>query len=129
MGNDGPFTLSHSPIQFVGKEIDESYVNAVSGVSLSEERGANVMYSPLHGCGLTSVYPVLQHLGFNVKLDPKTSNMSFFMRSGSESETAGSRYSMSRSPKKSVSFVNAERTTLGVPATTGQDAVSMTFST
>jgi phosphoglucomutase len=35
-----------------------------------------IVYSPLHGTGLTSVYPVFEKLGFNVTLDPATSNLS-----------------------------------------------------
>jgi phosphoglucomutase/phosphomannomutase len=63
-------------IEFVGKEVDEAYYNAVCPVSLSEERNLKIVYSPLHGTGLTSVYPVFKKLGFNVTLDPATSNLS-----------------------------------------------------
>jgi phosphoglucomutase/phosphomannomutase len=45
-------------------------------VSLSEERDIKIVYSPLHGTGLTSVYPILKKLDFDVTLDPETSNLS-----------------------------------------------------
>jgi phosphoglucomutase/phosphomannomutase len=45
-------------------------------VVLGDERNAKILYSPLHGCGITSVYRVLEHLGFDVELDNKTSQMS-----------------------------------------------------
>jgi phosphoglucomutase len=63
-------------IEHIGKEIDEAYYNAVCPVSLSEERDLKIVYSPLHGTGLTSVDPIFKKLGFNVTLDPATSNLS-----------------------------------------------------
>ena len=63
-------------IEYIGKEIDEPYHQAVGSVSLSPARDVKVVYSPLHGTGITSIYPVLKSLGFKVKLDPKTSNLS-----------------------------------------------------
>ena len=63
-------------IEFIGKEVDEAYYSAVCPVSLSGERNLKIVYSPLHGTGLTSVYPVFKKLGFNVTLDPATSNLS-----------------------------------------------------
>lgn len=63
-------------IEFIGEEVDEAYYDAVCPVSLSEERQLKIVYSPLHGTGLTSVYPVFKKLGFDVTLDPATSNLS-----------------------------------------------------
>ena len=63
-------------IEFIGKEVDEAYYGAVCPVSLSGERNLKIVYAPLHGTGLTSVYPVFKKLGFNVSLDPATSNLS-----------------------------------------------------
>jgi phosphoglucomutase len=63
-------------IKFIGEEVDEAYYNAVCPVSLSKERSLKIVYSPLHGTGLTSVYPVFKKLGFDVTLDPATSNLS-----------------------------------------------------
>src|SRR5210317_1345327 len=59
-------------IELIGKEVDEAYYNAVCPVSLSEERDLKIVYSPLHGTGLTSVYPIFKKLGFDVTLDPAT---------------------------------------------------------
>ena len=63
-------------IEYIGKEIDEAYHEAVGAVSLSSSRNAMILYSPLHGTGITSIYPVLNGLGFKVNLDPRTSNLS-----------------------------------------------------
>ena len=63
-------------IEIVGQEIDDAYQNAVLPLSLSNARDVKILYSPLHGTGLTSVHPVLKKLGFDVTLDPQTSNLS-----------------------------------------------------
>jgi phosphoglucomutase/phosphomannomutase len=63
-------------VEFVGEEVDNSYYSAVYPVSLSAERELKIVYSPLHGTGVTSVYPILKKLGFDVTLDSKTSNLS-----------------------------------------------------
>ena len=63
-------------IVFVGEELDNHYHEAVCAVSLSRERDIKIVFSPLHGTGLSSVYPILQKMGFDVSLDPQTSNLS-----------------------------------------------------
>lgn len=63
-------------IEYIGKEVDEAYYEAVSSLSLSSARNLKIVYSPLHGTGITSISPVLKGLGFSVKLDPKTANLS-----------------------------------------------------
>jgi phosphoglucomutase/phosphomannomutase len=63
-------------VVFVGEEIDRAYHAAVRAVSLSTARGLSILYSPLHGTGLTTVAPVLEELGFTVTLCPRTSNLS-----------------------------------------------------
>jgi len=63
-------------IEFVGEKLDNDYFKAVSAVSLSKERDIRIVFSPMHGTGLSSIYPILQELGFDVSLDPPTSNLS-----------------------------------------------------
>jgi phosphoglucomutase/phosphomannomutase len=63
-------------VRYHGQELDSAYCDTVSGVSLSGERDVKIVYSPMNGTGRTSVYPVLQKCGFDVSLDPKTSNFS-----------------------------------------------------
>jgi phosphoglucomutase len=63
-------------VKFIGKNLDDAYYKAVCKVSLCGERHLKIVYSPLHGTGLTSVYPVFKKLGFDVTLDPATSNES-----------------------------------------------------
>ena len=63
-------------IEYVGEEVDKAYYDAVRRVSLSDKRDIKIVYSPLHGTGLTSVYPILKTLNFDISLDPATSNLS-----------------------------------------------------
>jgi phosphoglucomutase len=63
-------------LEYVGEKVDGAYFAAVCPVSLSTARGLKIIYSPLHGTGLTSVYPILKKLGFDVTLDPQTSGLS-----------------------------------------------------
>jgi phosphoglucomutase/phosphomannomutase len=63
-------------VEILGEEVDRAYHASACAVSLSAERGLKIFFSPLHGTGLTSVYPVLKRLGFDVTLCPETSNPS-----------------------------------------------------
>lgn len=60
-------------IELVGTDVDQAYWQACQKISLSQARDLKIVYTPLHGCGITSVPPVLEQLGFEVKLDPETS--------------------------------------------------------
>ncbi len=60
----------------LGEEVDQAYQQAVAALSRSTERRIRLLYAPLHGTGLTSVYPILKQLGFDVTLDPATANLS-----------------------------------------------------
>lgn len=61
---------------FLENTVDEAFHDAVLQTSLSNARGIKIVYSPLHGTGLSSVWPVLLRAGFDAHLDPKTSNLS-----------------------------------------------------
>ena len=63
-------------LQMIGADVDQAYLAAVEELQLSDARGVKILYSPLHGTGLTSVYPVLEALGFDIHLDPATANLS-----------------------------------------------------
>ncbi|WP_282938778.1 phospho-sugar mutase [Paenibacillus sp. RC67] len=58
-------------LQWVGEELDEQYVEAVSAISLNQDvvkkmsDSFRVVYTPLHGAGNLSVRAVLQAVGFN----------------------------------------------------------------
>jgi phosphoglucomutase/phosphomannomutase len=60
----------------IGSQVDDAYRAAVAALQLSDARGVRILYSPLHGTGLTSVYPVLKEMGFDIHLDPATANLS-----------------------------------------------------
>lgn len=61
---------------FLEDTVDAAFHTAILNTSLSSARDIKLVYSPLHGTGLSSVWPVLQQAGFNVHLDPKTANLS-----------------------------------------------------
>jgi len=63
-------------LEMIGSEVDQAYLEVVAGLQLSDARGVKILYSPLHGTGLTSVYPALKAMGFDVHLDPATANLS-----------------------------------------------------
>ena len=60
----------------IGEEVDKAYIEAAKSVSLSTARDIKIVYTPMHGCGGTSVAKSLAELGFVVDSDPKTSNPS-----------------------------------------------------
>lgn len=63
-------------IEMIGREVDTAYINAASGVSQAKARDLKIVYTPLHGTGLTSVAKALTQLGFTVLEDPRTNNPS-----------------------------------------------------
>jgi phosphoglucomutase/phosphomannomutase len=60
----------------VGAHVDKAFIDGICMSSRSSRRDIRILYSPLHGTGLTSVYPALKSLGFDVTLDPATSILS-----------------------------------------------------
>lgn len=68
--------ISKNLIVGVDPVVDEKYIESATAVSLSNERNLEIIYTPLHGCGNTSVYKALKELGFNILQDPETSNPS-----------------------------------------------------
>lgn len=49
----------------IGREVDEKYWAAVCQESVwAAERKLRIVYTPLHGAGVTSVWPVLQKMGY-----------------------------------------------------------------
>lgn len=52
-------------IRRIGPEIDPKYWDAVGRESIfSERRELSIVYTPLHGTGITSVVPVLERMGY-----------------------------------------------------------------
>lgn len=51
-------------VVLVGKEVDDAYIAAVVGESVSHARDISIVYTPLHGVGETSVAAVLAADGF-----------------------------------------------------------------
>jgi phosphoglucomutase/phosphomannomutase len=62
-----PFSeaLAAGNVQFCQAEMDPAYQAAVLQAGFAGPRDLKILYSPLHGVGLTSVLPVLQQDGFH----------------------------------------------------------------
>jgi phosphoglucomutase len=56
--------LAEGRIVTVGREVDEGYVAAVVGESVSSARDLSIVYTPLHGVGENSVVAALRTAGF-----------------------------------------------------------------
>ena len=56
--------VAESRIVAVGRELDEAYIAAVVGESVSHAHDLSIVYTPLHGVGETSVAAALETAGF-----------------------------------------------------------------
>jgi len=63
------FSASEANIHLLGKEMDEAYLDAIATLTIRPETVARqkdlkIVYSPIHGTGVTLVPPALQRWGF-----------------------------------------------------------------
>jgi phosphoglucomutase/phosphomannomutase len=56
--------LADGSIVLVGPELDDAYLSAVVGESVSRARDLSIVYTPMHGVGETSVAAALKRAGF-----------------------------------------------------------------
>lgn len=66
---DIKFEANHSLIEKIGNEIDTQYLNSIKSLALDtnviqKEKDLNIVYSSIHGTGITMVPPALKMLGF-----------------------------------------------------------------
>lgn len=64
------FEANESLIESIGSEIDEAYLNCIEKLSLSPEsiaaqKDLKIVFSSIHGTGITLVPEILKRLGFN----------------------------------------------------------------
>jgi phosphoglucomutase/phosphomannomutase len=57
--------MADGSIVHVGKQVDDGYIAAVVGESVSRARDLSIVYTPMHGVGETSVAAALLTAGFN----------------------------------------------------------------
>lgn len=57
--------VSSDKIIMISQDVDRAYVAAASSEAMGSDRDVNIVYSPLHGTGITNVLPVLRSVGFN----------------------------------------------------------------
>ncbi|MVN90298.1 phospho-sugar mutase [Mucilaginibacter aquatilis] len=63
------FTRNEANIEFIGEEIDQLYLDKITALSVSPEaikrqKDLKIVYSPLHGTGVTLVPKALEQFGF-----------------------------------------------------------------
>jgi len=63
--------MSSGLVEVIGKKVDEAYINAIRSLSLVKNREAKIVFSPIHGAGITNVLPVLKAENFDVELVPE----------------------------------------------------------
>ena len=51
-------------IQIIGTDLDERYTDILSEMTLSDARDIRIVYTPLHGVGMTSVAAAMEKLGY-----------------------------------------------------------------
>ncbi|MCF6352922.1 MAG: phospho-sugar mutase [Cyclobacteriaceae bacterium] len=66
---DIKFEANHSLIEKIGEEIDKQYLHSIKSLALDQEaitkeNDINIVYSSIHGTGITMVPPALDMLGF-----------------------------------------------------------------
>lgn len=68
------FEKDDSKIEFIGKEIDEKYLDMIAGLSVSPDaikaqHDLKIVFTPIHGTGITLVPAILEKIGFtNVQI-------------------------------------------------------------
>jgi phosphoglucomutase len=67
--DDIKFSRIAENVQLIGKEVDEAYLNMIVGLSISKEaiqrqKDLKIVYSPIHGTGITLVPQLLEKMGF-----------------------------------------------------------------
>ena len=56
--------LRNGLIRIIGRDLDERYIGVLSEMTLAGGRDVRLVYSPLHGVGMTSVAAALDELGY-----------------------------------------------------------------
>jgi len=66
---DIQFQPKEENIQIIGTEVDEAYISMVAGLAVNKEaiarqKDLKIVYTPIHGTGITLVPKVLERIGF-----------------------------------------------------------------
>ncbi len=67
--SDVKFKRNDSLIETIGEEVDEAYLSTIAALSVSKEaikrqHGLKIVYTPIHGTGITLVPKILEKFGF-----------------------------------------------------------------
>jgi phosphoglucomutase len=68
--NEVKFSGGESLVKLIGKDVDDAYIQMVKGLSvypevISKQSDLKIVYTPIHGTGITLVPAVLKAYGFN----------------------------------------------------------------
>ena len=63
--------VSSGMVKIIGEAVDKAYWLAIRSLTLVKNRGAKIVFSPIHGAGITNVLPVLAAEGFDVIVLPE----------------------------------------------------------
>ena len=80
--DDVKWSGGEANITIIGKEMDETYIEMVKSLSvypevIAKQHDLKIVYTPIHGTGITMVPPVLKRFGFtNVHIVEEQSNIS-----------------------------------------------------
>jgi phosphoglucomutase len=80
--DDVKWSGGEANITIIGKEMDKEYIEMVKGLSvypevIQKQHDLKIVYTPIHGTGITMVPQVLKHFGFtNVHIVEEQSNIS-----------------------------------------------------
>jgi len=80
--DDVKWSGGEANITIIGKEMDEAYIEMVKSLSvypevIEKQHDLKIVYTPIHGTGITMVPPVLKRFGFtNVHIVEEQSNIS-----------------------------------------------------
>jgi phosphoglucomutase len=80
--DDVKWSGGEANITIIGKEMDETYIEMVKSLSvypevIEKQHDLKIVYTPIHGTGITLVPPVLKRFGFtNVHIVEEQSNIS-----------------------------------------------------
>ena len=62
---DFDHAVADGRIKIIGDDVDRAYIDEVAALSQSSSRNVSAVYTPLHGVGETSIWKVIQQVGFS----------------------------------------------------------------
>ncbi|GAA4384240.1 phospho-sugar mutase [Hymenobacter koreensis] len=132
--DDVKFTADQSKIHLIGAEIDEAYLGEVKKLSINPEaiqrqHDLKIVYTPLHGTGITMVPKALERFGFDnihIVLEQATPDGNFpTVKSPNPEEKVAMQMALDQAKQLDADLViatdpDADRVGIGVKNTAGE---------